>query len=142
MREHITLNPETMMKALFSKYGKYIKSVDDDELKKNYRKTDTIIASLHSINDKYTEMFKDLKKYKVKEIGEINGEKVFNGTILFNKPPKGIKNELRHGFTIHSFQGKTVKDGKLYIHSRLSSSKMIYTAMSRATSISQIVFIK
>ena len=69
-------------------------------------------------------------------------KRVYNGTILFDKPPKGIKNELRHGFTIHSFQGKTVKDGILYIHSKLSSSKMIYTAMSRATSINQIIFIQ
>ncbi len=142
MRELITLNPETMMKTLKEVFPNDIKFIDDEELKKVYKRKDTIIASQHCINDKYTEMFKDLKKYKVKEIGEIKGEKVFNGTILFDKPPKGIKNELRHGFTIHSFQGKTVKNGKLYIHSKLSSSKMIYTAMSRATSISQIVFIE
>ena len=83
-----------------------------------------------------------MEKYKVKEIGEIENKKVYNGTVLFEKPPKGIKYELRHGFTIHSFQGKTVKDGILYIHSKLGSSKMIYTAMSRATSIKQIVFIE
>jgi len=142
MREYITLTPEKMMNALSSKFPKYIKFINEDDLKKKYKRTDTIIASTHTINDRYNKIFKDLKKYKVTQMGILNDKKVYNGTILFEKPPKGIKNELRHGFTIHSFQGKTVKDGILYIHSKLSSSKMIYTAMSRATSINQIVFIQ
>jgi ATP-dependent exoDNAse (exonuclease V) alpha subunit len=87
-------------------------------------------------------MFADKEKYKVLEMGTLNGNRVYNGTILFEKPPQTIKAELRHGYTIHSFQGKTVKEGKLFIHSKLGSSKMLYTAMSRASSINQIIFIQ
>ena len=73
MREYIALAPEKMMNALSSKFPKYIKFINEEDLKKKYKRTDTIIASTHTINDRYNKIFKDLQKYKVKEMGMLNG---------------------------------------------------------------------
>jgi hypothetical protein len=75
-------------------------------------------------------------KFKCLERG--NG--LFNGSIVYEKP-YNIKYEIRHGFTIHSVQGKTYKN-KIYIDSRnLFSSTMGYTAISRAEYWDQIIIV-
>jgi len=75
-------------------------------------------------------------KFKCLERG--NG--FFNGTVVYEKP-KGVKSEVRHGFTIHSVQGKTYEN-KIYLDSRrLFSVEMGYTAISRAMYWNQIIII-
>lgn len=114
--------------------------VNDEYLKNNYNVNDTILCFTNAKNDYYTEMFKHLEKYKVLEMGfEKDESKVYNGTIKYKKPK--TKHELRHGFTIHSMQGKTVNDNKLYIHDNINSLQMLYTAISRAVSIDQLFII-
>jgi hypothetical protein len=68
------------------------------------------------------------------------GKGVFNGTIVFEKPV-GVKHEVRHGYTIHSVQGKTYKKNIYIDVRRLNSAQMIYTAISRAEYWSQIKLI-
>jgi hypothetical protein len=50
--------------------------------------------------------------------------------------------EKRGSFTIHSFQGKTVENGKIFISlSDMFEYSMLYTAVSRATQFEQLYFI-
>jgi hypothetical protein len=75
-------------------------------------------------------------KFKCLERG--NG--FFNGSVVFEKP-KGVKSEVRHGFTIHSVQGKTYEN-KIFLDSRkLFSVEMGYTAISRARYWEQIIIL-
>jgi hypothetical protein len=75
-------------------------------------------------------------KFKCLERG--NG--LFNGSIVFEKP-QGVKSEVRHGFTIHSVQGKTYEN-KIFLDSRrLFSVEMGYTAISRARYWEQVIIL-
>ena len=68
------------------------------------------------------------------------GKGLCNGSVVF-EIPVGVRHEVRHGFTIHSVQGKTYKK-KIYIDARrLFSAEMLYTAISRAEYWSQVIFI-
>jgi hypothetical protein len=49
--------------------------------------------------------------------------------------------EKRGSFTIHSFQGLTIASGKIFISLDMFEYAMLYTAISRAVSIEQIVFV-
>ncbi len=50
--------------------------------------------------------------------------------------------EKRGSFTIHSFQGKTVENGKIFVSlSDMFEYSMLYTAVSRATQFEQLYFI-
>lgn len=63
----------------------------------------------------------------------------FNGSITLVKPP--VKHEVRHGYTVHSVQGKTYEN-TIFIDSRnLFSVEMGYTAISRARYYDQIKII-
>lgn len=63
----------------------------------------------------------------------------FNGSITLVKPE--VKHEVRHGYTVHSVQGKTYEN-TIFIDSRnLFSVEMGYTAISRARYYSQIKII-
>ena len=44
------------------------------------------------------------------------------------------------GFTVHSFQGQTIEDRKVFIRLDMFEYAMIYTAISRVRNISQLVF--
>ena len=117
----------------------YCKIIDIEELKKIYKKEDTIICSEKVFMNQYTKLFKDIEKYRVLD----NTRDYCNGDIVFEKIKKA-KTELRHGFTIHSVQGVTIpKDNKLFIDTRkIKSLKMLYTALSRAKYINQIYLLK
>jgi polyhydroxyalkanoate synthesis regulator phasin len=69
------------------------------------------------------------------------------GEVVTKTPPEGVKYERRHGFTVHSVQGCTF-EGTIYLDSNWSSAKdqkgvlrVLYTAISRARTISQIVVV-
>jgi len=104
----------------------------------DYSVHDLILCATHEKKDKYTEKYKNLEKYSVKE----NTRDYCNGEIIIGPKPKKVSCELRHAFTIHSIQGETASN-KLFIEmKKMRSLKMLYTAMSRARTLDQIVFIK
>ena len=112
------------------------KNITRDELKNIYNKKDLIICSENILKDEYTEMFKDIEKYKVIE----NSRDYKNGTIIYEKVNK-VKADLQHGYTIHSIQGETAET-KLFIDmKKQKSNRMLYTAISRAKKLEQIYFI-
>ena len=64
-----------------------------------------------------------------------------NGQIVYEKI-KGVKSELRHGYTIHSIQGETAQN-KLFIDvEKMRDIRMMYTAFSRAQYLYQLILIK
>ena len=100
----------------------------------DYNVNDLIICSTHKNKDEYTCKYKDLEKYMVLE----NTLDYSNGDIIYHKP-EGVKYELRHAFTIHSIQGETATH-KLYIDMRgVRCLRMLYTALSRARYLDQII---
>ena len=104
----------------------------------DYSVEDLILCATHEKKDTYTEKYKHLEKYSVKE----NTRDYCNGEIIIGPKPKKVSCELRHAFTIHAIQGETASH-KLFIEvNKMKSVKMIYTAMSRAKYLDQIVFIK
>jgi len=109
----------------------------------DYDKEDIILVSrganrniTTNLNNEWTEKFKEIKKYKVLD----NTRDYKNGDIIFEKV-KGIKQELRHGYTIHSVQGETFKH-KIFIDLRyMNDNRLFYTAISRANYWKQIYLI-
>lgn len=112
-----------------------IKTITEDELKKQYKPED-IILNYYKEN-KYSDMFKDIEKYKVIR----NTRDYKNGEIVFDK--NVLYTEFRHGYTIHSVQGETFnKNIYIDIRSRkgktLMQNRLFYTAISRARYFNQI----
>ena len=103
----------------------------------DYNVNDMILCATHDKKDKYTEKYKHLEKYSIKE----NTLDYSNGQIIIGPKPKKVSCELRHSYTVHACQGETATH-KLFIEiDKMKSLKMIYTAMSRARTLDQIQFI-
>ena len=99
-------------------------------------KNDLILCSTHINKDIYTEKYKHLEKYYILQSDRIYGR----GEIYFEKPETN-HHEIRHAFTVHSIQGETAK-GKIFIDmNNVYNTQMIYTAISRAKYLDQIVLI-
>lgn len=111
------------------------KTIDNDF---DYNVKDMILVGTNKEKDKYTEQFKHLEKYYVKN----NTKSYSNGQILYEKPTeKGVDYKIRHAYTTHSIQGETAYNN-LYIDiNDMRNSKMIYTALSRARFMEQIILI-
>jgi len=104
----------------------------------DYQVEDLIITKTHVNKDKYTEKYKDMKKYIVLE----NTQDYSNGDIIIGDKPEKVRCELRHAFTVHSIQGETAQH-KLFIDlDKMTSLRMLYTSLSRGKYLSQIVFIR
>jgi len=116
-----------------------IKSLGIDTIKvedMDYCSDDFIIASTNKKKDIYTEKFKHLEKYLVKE----NTRDFSNGDIIIGSKPEKVKCEIRHGYTISSAQGETAKN-KLFIDKdNIRCLRTLYTALSRARTLDQIKF--
>ena len=98
--------------------------------------TDMILATTHSIKNEYTEKYKDKKKYVITQSDEVYGR----GEVYY-QVPNTKHHELRHGYTTHSIQGETMK-GNIFIDLRgVYDNRMIYTMISRAKRLSQIILI-
>jgi hypothetical protein len=108
-------------KWLFDNY----KTVSGEEALAMHKPGDIWIAGTHETNKKLLAR------------GVVSGFKNTNGSIDFEKG-----NEKRGSFTIHSFQGLTFSSGKIFICPDVFEYAMTYTAISRATSIDQIVIIR
>ena len=102
----------------------------------NYDKEDIILVSKHTQNDEWKNIFQDIPKYKVIE----NNAKYNVGQIVYDSNIK-CKKEFRHGYTVHSVQGRTFTK-KIYIDCRsLYDERLLYTAVSRANYLEQIYLV-
>ena len=135
LRKSIENNSDYFNPSCFDKlFGLDIISADDID----YQVEDLIITKTHKNKDKYTEKYKDLKKYIVLE----NTRDYSNGEIIIGDKPEKVRAEIRHAYTVHSIQGETAVN-KLFIDlNKMTCLRMLYTAISRAKYLSQIVFIK
>jgi hypothetical protein len=102
----------------------------------NYNKDDIILVSKHELNKQWNIKFKDIEKYKV-----IENNSLYNvGQIVYDSNSK-CRKEFRHGYTVHSVQGRTYKNN-IYIDCRsMFDKRLLYTAISRAETIQQITLI-
>ncbi len=130
-------NPEWTLDFLLGDPAKTLQAAlvftATNEQGNTYHKEDLIICAEHNECGKYTERFKAIPKYRVKQ----NTRDYCNGEIVFKKS-KGVSAEQRHGFTIHSIQGETAEH-KLFIDmTKMKSLQMFYTALSRAKTWKQI----
>jgi hypothetical protein len=92
-----------------------------------FKAGDVCIAGTHRTNK------------KLLDLGIVSGYYKAGGNIAY-EPTPGY--EMRGSFTIHSFQGKTIEEGDIYIFiNDLFEESMLYTAVSRARNMSQIKFI-
>ena len=120
-----------------------LQMVDKEFVKTNYKKEDIILVlrgndknTKTNLNDEWTETFKDIQKFKVLD----NTRDYKNGEIIFDDV-KGVKRQLRHGYTIHSVQGETFKNN-IFIDMRyMNDNRLFYTAISRANYWKQIYLI-
>ena len=109
--------------------------IDKDDI--DYDVKDLIISPIHKRKDYFTNKYKDKDKYMILD----NTLDYSNGQIVYTKP-KGVKSELRHGYTIHSIQGETAQN-KLFIDvEKMRDIRMMYTAFSRAQYLYQLILIK
>lgn len=103
-----------------------------------YTNDDFIICKTNKRKDQFTEKYKEFPKHYVTE----NTRDYSNGQIVIGDKPEGVHSEVRHGFTIHSVQGETAKH-KLFIDMyRINCLRMLYTGISRAEYLNQIVLLE
>ena len=120
------------IKKIITDYGFAIKPKEDID----YDIKDLIIAKTHKNKDTYTDKLLGTtqKKWMVLE----NTRDYSNGEIVIGEKPEGVNSTLQHAFTIHSIQGETAND-KLFIDiNKVTSMRMLYTALSRAKYFNQI----
>ena len=89
---------------------------------------DTVIAGTHKTNE------------TMLAGGVVSGYLSFRN----ERSKEAVEGWTRRGsFTTHSYQGSTITDGKVYVViNDAFELAMIYTAVSRAVSIDQIIFIQ
>ena len=104
----------------------------------DYSVNDLIITKTHKNKDLYSQKYKHLEKYLVKE----NTRDFSNGEIVIGKKPEGVDSELQHAFTIHSVQGETCEYTLFIDINKITCLRMLYTALSRAKLFSQIKIIE
>jgi len=104
----------------------------------DYSIEDLIITKTHKNKDLYSQKYKHMEKYLVKE----NTRDFSNGEIIIGDKPEGVNCVLQHAFTIHSIQGETCKDTLFIDINKINCLRMLYTALSRAKLFSQIKIIE
>lgn len=126
----------------------YFDIIDKNDID-DYKPEDMILARTHKANEFYDKKYKDLEKYYVTEtFGKVTyqgGSKfhnVYNGEIHLTKPdiPRG-NYRIRHGYTIDCIQGETAYHKLIIDINELSSVQHLYTAVSRAKHLSQIIWV-
>lgn len=115
---------------------KHFPIVTEEQLKQQYKVEDMILAHTNVVKDKYKEMFPYDKWYVT-----VNTREFCNGQIVVGQKPDTTC-EKRHCFTVHSIQGETANDN-LYINlEKKMPIRLLYTAISRARTASQIFILK
>lgn len=104
-----------------------LKQVSFFDVPSMFVKGDTCIAGTHDVNK------------KLSLLGVVSGYYKTGGFI--SDCEKDGYTE-RGSFTIHSYQGKTIEEGKIFIFlDDMFEYSMLYTAVSRAVNYSQLVFV-
>jgi hypothetical protein len=105
---------------------------------------DTILVGTHELADGWTDALKGRdERYRIArhtaadvKAAQEGHEAYLTGDITRKKTPCGV---FTLAFTIHSFQGKTFSDGRLWIDARrVWDYAMLYTAISRCQRLEQI----
>ena len=121
---------ETIYKWVFDNF-KNVDKITDYDVK------DMILTYTNHTKDAYTNIYKDLNKWFIKE----NKNGYYNGEIHYGEKPENSNAEIRHAFTTHSLQGETAP-ARIFIDiNRMTDPKMIYTAISRATRFEDIFIV-
>ena len=113
----------------------------------NYTSDDMILSRTHAVNEYYDEKYKHLEKYyittaHIEYIGNM-AKRTYNGEIHLIKPKiPDSSYRLRHGYTIDCIQGETAHNQLFIDINSLNSLQHLYTAISRAKYLNQIVFVK
>jgi hypothetical protein len=110
--------------------------VTEDELKQIYKVDDMILSHTNVVKDKYKEMFPDDKWYVT-----VNTREYCNGQIVIGEKPNTTC-EKRHCFTVHSIQGETAQANLFINLEKKMPIRLLYTALSRARTASQIFILK
>lgn len=110
--------------------------IDHNVIKQMYKIEDMILSRSHNIKNTYTDMFSDMEKWYVKETNRVYQ----NGQIIIGNKPD-IACNLQHAFTIHSIQGETSKHNLFIDIEKNYDSRILYTAISRATRLDQIYLV-
>lgn len=147
-------------KFMYDNYGDSKKLIDyvktlfpnniitKEDVIQRYTVKDWVLAATVKNRDMWTELLSEKgKKYYVIKHSEIDiakafqGEKVaLKGDIIYED---NTRCELRHGFTIHSAQGKTIEENIYIDISNIDFDYcLLYTAISRAKKLSQIYLIE
>jgi hypothetical protein len=109
-----------------------------------YAPGDTILVGTHELADGWTEALKERDvRYRVfrhtaadVKAAQEGREAYLTGDIVRKKLPSAV---FALAFTIHSFQGKTFSEGRLWIDARRAwDYAMLYTAISRCQRLEQI----
>ena len=108
----------------------------NEYVKQNYTINDMILSRSHIVKDMYTEMFKDMNKWYVTK----NTRLFKNGQIIIGDEPDTTC-EIRHSYTIHSIQGETAEHNLFINMEKTYDSRLLYTAISRARKLEQIILI-
>jgi len=103
-----------------------------------YRVKDLIITKVNDNKNDFSAKYAHLEKYVVTS----KNNTYSNGEIIIGPKPDGVTSVKQHGFTVFSIQGETAKN-KLFIDlNQLSGIRLLYTAVSRAKYMRQIVFME
>jgi hypothetical protein len=143
LRDLIKKNTDTrkINNYVISEFRKLGKVFDAEFVINNYSIEDMILSSTNTIKDIYTKIFTGKFDKKEKYYVTENNRLYNNGQIVIGDKPDKTKCEIRHCFTTHSIQGETAYY-KLFIDARkMFDSRMFYTAISRAKTLSQIFII-
>jgi hypothetical protein len=135
LREKITddKNDEDIIQLFKNKK----QTISKNEISKLYNVQDIILSSTNIYKNQYTNELSDGNKWYVTGTNRLYS----NGDIVIGSKPEDVKCEERHCFTIHSIQGETARN-KLFIDTRnFFNKRMMYTAISRAQYLDQIVLI-
>jgi len=139
LRDFIELNKSRIIlkeniQKLFKLFN--VEELTIEELQKVYKKEEMIITATHTRKNLFTQLFKHLNKYYILE-----RKKGINKGDITTDEKLEVEKELRHGYTIHSIQGETIKN-TLYIDiNKGMSLKSLYTAVSRVKTINNIKII-
>jgi hypothetical protein len=127
MREIFTDGDSGEQRVMTSWARLNLSTVSFDEAAGMFKEGDTWIAGTHAINERLLER------------GVVSGYYKKGGWVSSTEV-EGY--EKRGSFTIHAYQGSTVESGKVFISLEgMFEYTMLYTAVSRAVSYDQLVFV-
>jgi hypothetical protein len=124
---------------------KQIKTNIRDEMKKVFtdgEMIDTLKIKQYILNNYKSISFDEAIKEHLNGNMWIVGTHKTKDKLKLNKIECEFNDKKQNGFTIHSFQGLTISDKKVFIKLDMFEYAMYYTAISRVRYFNQIVFVR